>query len=459
MSIKASVGFTLLLFTAACAGRSVETRPIKPENGPKGTINATVSGPSMYRQLEANFRLDEPGYALVGHLGGDGMIRVIYPESPDNRSNRIAARTRIRTARFDAPYDFAPQRYTFATEPVRGSGAEMDSYDGRGHGFIFLITSHEPLNMAPLMDGFEFGELDVKDYGSMLDPRIAVRRVADAIAGRDGYTLRFATSFNTYSYASSAFRGFGCNSGYSSMFGRRHYGSYYDSWYDDFDVIPMFWSSWGVPTWYAAPWSSRRLSRGCGHQYALNFYRFMWSQRSYDQYPWTERPVITTVGSVPPTGPLTPVITKLRPTVGDSGRATAKGGRSAIDRHTIVTRARDSEGAERITLRNGKTIKDFLAESERQPVARTHAAAFDRPGPTRVLNETHYRRRTYVEPKSYSQPDNSWDWMRETRPSPKSDSPSSTRTAESSGSSGSSGSTTVQKGSAGAGGGATPKKH
>lgn len=436
MSLRASAGFALLLTTAACAGRTgVETRPIKPDNGPPATIHASMSGPVTYRQVESSFRLSEDGYALVGHLGGDGMIRVIYPKSPDDRRTKIPARTWMRTDKFDAIYDFAPHRYSFATEPMRGAGASMDSYDGRGHGFIFLITSREPLDFQPLMDGFEFGEMDVADYGSMLDPRLAVRRVADAIAGREGYTLKFANALSTQNYA-ARFNHFGCASGFASIFSRRYYTPMYDGYYGEFDIFPAYFGSWGMPMWYSAPWG--RLASRCGG-YAMNYAYWMFAPRwsTRDRYPWVE------YGSPATPGGVTPIITRLRP--GDEGRQATRKGRSAMDRHTIVTRARDTETSERSVLRDRRAIDNFL--TSREPAPRTHARSFDRPGSTRVLEAPRYSR-----PGSYgSTSHGSWgtrdsysDWARGARSGSSSSSSESARPAESS-----SGSSTASRPSGG----------
>ena len=447
MSFRAAAGFALLVVTAACAGRTgVSTRPINPDNGPNATIRATMSGPAVYRQLEANFRLDEAGYVVVGHLGGDGMVRVVYPSLPGDQQ-RLAAHTWVRTDPFDAPYDFAPQRYTFASEPIRSSSAAFDSYDGRGHGYIFVVTSYQPLNMEALMDGFEFGELDVQNYGSMFDPRVAVQRIADAVAGRGHYTLKFANSFSTYDYASASY---GPRSSCSPAFSQLFLG--YDYY---MDVTSLFWSAWGMPMWHVAPWHHQSFLNRCGSRYAFGYGGYY---RGYDAYPWRAGPPVQT-GSVPPatTPPtVTPILTRLRPTVG--GRPADADGRSAIDRHTMVTRTRATEETlERIM----RPRNHGFAATPRDPVTRTHATSFDRPGPTRVFDDTPARRRaTYTRDNRPASRDNFREWMREPRSTPQSSgsssAPSSSSPAASSGSS--STSSSAKKGSAGGSQGSTPKK-
>ena len=390
MFVRASVGSVLLFLTAACAGRStVATRPMSPEDGPKATIRATMSGPVVYRQLDASFRLDEPGYAVVGHLGGDGMMRVLYPSHPED-VERVPSRKWIHTDAFDAPYDFAPQRYTFTTEPVRAANAMLDSYDGRGHGYIFVIASRRPMNIQALMDGLEFGELDVRDYHSMLDPRVAVRRVADAIAGAGNYTLRFAHSYSTYNYAS--FGSLGCQTAFTSR-RARYYDPLYFGLYDDLQLTPLFWSggSWGMPSWYAMSWRSP-MDGGCG--YSLAYHRFLFSSMTNQRYAWNS-PI--GVGGVGTGKPVTPVITRLRPLPNGSGGAPRRG-RSSIDRHAIVTRQRTTNEIEailnaldRLRRPDHRTFTGVANE----PLVRTHASAFDRPGPRRALDESGFRPNPY----------------------------------------------------------------
>jgi hypothetical protein len=234
----------------------------------------------------------------------------------------------------------------------------------------------------------------VKDYGSMLDPRLAVQRIADAVAGRGNYSLKFANSFSTYNYASSSLRSFGCNSTYRSAFSARYYDPLYFDPYDYMDITPLFWSGWGMPSWYVMSWSTPRLG-GCPG-YAMTYNRILWSPSYGQRHPGLD-PILNPDGT---TGtPVTPILTRLRPVFGDSlGRAAKTGGRSAIDRHTIVTRARPSTATteigrivERLVRPDRRSVADFNSES----LVRTHAASFDRPGTTRVLDERSYRRHAF----------------------------------------------------------------
>lgn len=231
MSARRFLGVVLVLSVAsACAqqSRTNALKSIKPENGPDGFITATYTGGLVFRTVTARFQVDETAYVLVGHLGGDGAIRVIYPETP-REYVRVRGNKSIRTASFTAQYDGAPYLYSFTTTPFRGASAMMDSYDGRGHGYIFMIASRSPLLYDQLSDGGEWDVVDVVDYTRSIDPRLAIRDFAYSLAGNVPFTLKFANSFTTQSFASFASTAWDC-----ALFSS--YGMYFG-----------FWGSWAAP--------------------------------------------------------------------------------------------------------------------------------------------------------------------------------------------------------------------
>jgi len=121
-----------------CASQQPSTPPTPQPEGPKAFVHASYQGGIVNRQTEAVFKVDEPAYVMVAHLGGDGRITVLYPED-SRESGRVQAGKWFRTDMVAAYYDAAPQLYSFTTTTFRNYGAQLDSYDGRGYGYIFLV--------------------------------------------------------------------------------------------------------------------------------------------------------------------------------------------------------------------------------------------------------------------------------------------------------------------------------
>lgn len=185
-------------------------RPIAPEAGPQVSIRVGYSGGLLNRSLTAFFRVHPGAYALVGHLGGDGVIRVLWPSSPMG-SGWVVGKKSMRTATFEAPYDGVPSLFSYSMSPYRNVGALRDSYDGRGHGYVFMIAARRPLAYGVLEDEMgEWSEWEVANHDRALDPRYAIRDFADAVARGLPYTLEYAGSFTTTHYDQVASRAWDC---------------------------------------------------------------------------------------------------------------------------------------------------------------------------------------------------------------------------------------------------------
>lgn len=228
MASRIARGFAFIAVGAtltAClppAKPAVAPRPIVPQDGPRGTVSVDVFGGTFSRQIQPRFRMEKSGYALVAHLGGDGRIRVLYPETP-RASGWVSGGKTIRLKARSAMFDVSPQLYSFATTTYRSVGAQMESYDGLGHGYVFLITSHDPIDYGSLMGGRTFDEFSVEDYEHSQDPRYAVRAFADEITyGR--YAIRYARSHSGGMYAAVT----GC----PTHWGLWSYGSGFMPWFD-----------------------------------------------------------------------------------------------------------------------------------------------------------------------------------------------------------------------------------
>ena len=123
---------------------------------------------------------------MVAHLGGDGRIEVLYPTDA-RETGYVPAGKWFRTPAFSAYYDAVPQLYSFAMTPYRSVGARLDSYDGRGNGFIFVIASRNPLRFDRVSQSGLWDDYEVSSYRSTYDARTSIRQFADEIAGSHDY--------------------------------------------------------------------------------------------------------------------------------------------------------------------------------------------------------------------------------------------------------------------------------
>lgn len=227
MTILRAIVPALLLSASACV-RTPATTELAPKLGPDGSIRALYDGGLLQRRVSAHFTVEQSSYALVGHLGGDGVIRIVYPERAQNAW--VKPGQLYRTEAFSGDYDGAPSYYFMSVTRIRGAGARSYSYDGRGHSFVFLILSRRPFQLGQVSDFGLWNEFEVSDYRYMNDPRVAVRAFADAVTGGHDYTIRYAHSFTTYAYTSYADAMWDCSLlayGFGGMWSDLNSWSYY----------------------------------------------------------------------------------------------------------------------------------------------------------------------------------------------------------------------------------------
>jgi hypothetical protein len=320
MASRLAKGFAFFAITAAlsaCAhpGAPAAPRPVTPENGPKGTLSVDVFGGEFARQIQPRFRLDRAGYVMVGHLGGDGQIRVLYPETPQ-KSGWVSGNKTIRLKPTAAVWDAAPNLFSFATAPIRSFSAQMDSYDGMGHGFVFLITSRYPIDYEALMGASGYEELAVEDYEATRDPRYAVRSFADDLT-TGPYTLKFARNSHGSLYANAT----RCSSNWGLF---SYYGGL--SYYPWMDLGYSYFSYPGASLMNSVAWASMYGLSRCrgGNYYAMHLPRYGYGGRTV---------FIPVTGT--PSGPITPQLQRpTRRTFEEGQRTRILTGRSPIDRIT-----------------------------------------------------------------------------------------------------------------------------
>lgn len=196
------VGVALLLSAAtACVQTGVGTQ-LAPQRGPKARVTANFTGGLTNRSAQARFTVESDAYVMVGHLAGDGFVRILYPSTPQDRALARKGQT-YSTKNVFARSDAIPGLYAARTVRYRHVAARMDSYDGAGNGYFFIVASKYPLNFDEISEGSLFDEIEVPDYFDTYDPRLTIKALADLVAGGSPYTLDFASSFSAVDYSTA----------------------------------------------------------------------------------------------------------------------------------------------------------------------------------------------------------------------------------------------------------------
>jgi hypothetical protein len=342
MSLQRSIGLVALLSVAAsCASyTSGAKQAIAPKQGPKAYIHATYSGGMINRTADAVFRLEENAYVMVAHLAGDGRVEILFPEDA-RESGFLYAKKSYRTRSFTAYYDAVPSMYSFAMTTYRGLGPRMDSYDGAGHGYIFLIASRKPLDFGEISEFGYWNDIQADSYRSNDDPRLFIRQLADQVSGKGEYTLQFARSMGSLGLASRSDMLFDCAFLSSMSFSSMGFASLASPWAYGFGYY-----GFGGP--YLGNSDGYRIGRGYFGNCGSNGYAF--GDPYYRSVRNTYVPVPQTPGVPPNPEGLPPQIT--RPghrRVGETGSAFSFGrptsNRPSQDTRTYAPRsARSARG-------------------------------------------------------------------------------------------------------------------
>jgi hypothetical protein len=195
--------------------------------GPRVSVYAEVENAAGSRLVRANFHLDDDAYVLVGHIDADGVLRIEFPEAPED-NGFARGQASYQTAQFFAGFA-GEYRARFATGLYRLNGASAnDSYDG-GLGYVFVIASWQPMHFEKFATDGRWDSFEVSDANYAKDPRPAIYELASLLAGTNPstYTVRFAKVFDTRTlygasggYFSDAYGSQMCNGfGYGYSFG------------------------------------------------------------------------------------------------------------------------------------------------------------------------------------------------------------------------------------------------
>jgi hypothetical protein len=192
-------GFSVVLSLATACVPAMN-QSVAPARGPDARIYANFSGGIANRMAQARFSVGSDAYVMVGHLGGDGFVRILYPSTPLHLGTLTKGKT-YATADVYAVHDAIPSLYQAVTPRYRHASARLDSYDGAGNGYFFIIASQYPLHFDEIGAGDAFDLIEVPDYYNTYDPRLTIKALGDLVSRGRPYTLKFATSFGTVDYS------------------------------------------------------------------------------------------------------------------------------------------------------------------------------------------------------------------------------------------------------------------
>jgi hypothetical protein len=141
-------------------------------HGPDVRIRAQVVNSNNSRMIEPVVSLGDSAWIVIGDIGDDGTMRIVYPQRPGEP--HLVRRGRS----FEGPR-FQPRVVLpfiqSAFSPARTAP-----------GYTFVIASSSPLDLAKLAEGERWSVFDVYYENHMLDPRPAITDLAAAISSNVG---------------------------------------------------------------------------------------------------------------------------------------------------------------------------------------------------------------------------------------------------------------------------------
>jgi hypothetical protein len=170
-----------VLALAGCAVADVRPGIVRHEtpkqiwqkfHGPGVRIRANVLATNDTRMIEPVVTLSDSAYLIIGDIGDDGTLRIVYPVRP-GEPNLIRKNRSFEGPRFQ-PRVVLPLPHT------------MMAVTRTAPGYTFAIASSVPLDMAKLADGDRWSIFDVYYDNHMVDPRPAITDLAASISSDVG---------------------------------------------------------------------------------------------------------------------------------------------------------------------------------------------------------------------------------------------------------------------------------
>jgi hypothetical protein len=152
-------------------------------HGPGVRIRAQVVATSNSRLIEPVVSLSDSAYLVIGDIGDDGTMRIVYPTQP-GEANLIKKGRSFEGPRFQ-PRVILP----FMRSPL--------SVSRTAPGYAFVIASSLPLDLSKLAEGEHWSTFDVYYDNHMIDPRPAITDLAAAISSDVG---QISISYAAYAW-------------------------------------------------------------------------------------------------------------------------------------------------------------------------------------------------------------------------------------------------------------------
>jgi hypothetical protein len=152
-------------------------------HGPGVRIRASVIATDNARMIQPIVSLADSAYLVIGDIGDDGTLRIIYPARP-GEANLVRRGDKLEVPRFQPRMvlPFMPTAFTLArTAP----------------GYAFAIASSLPLDLTKLADGDRWSVFDIYHEDFMVDPRPAITDLVAAISPDVG---QISISFAPYTW-------------------------------------------------------------------------------------------------------------------------------------------------------------------------------------------------------------------------------------------------------------------
>jgi hypothetical protein len=165
------------LALAGCAVADVRPGVVRHEtpkqiwqkfHGPGVRIRAQVVATNETRMIEPVVSLSDSAYLVIGDIGDDGTLRIVYPARPGEPNLIPKGRS------FEGP--------RFQPRIVMPFMQHMMAVPRTTPGYPFVIASSIPLDLTKLADGERWSVFDVYYDNHMVDPRPAITDLAASIS-------------------------------------------------------------------------------------------------------------------------------------------------------------------------------------------------------------------------------------------------------------------------------------
>jgi hypothetical protein len=193
---------------------SLIAQAVADRQGPAASIRTEVSNAADSRRIRAVFHLDDDAYVVVGQIGADGVLRIVFPVDPGDdgfvKGNKSYQTNEV-FAGFNDEFRYRARQTGF----FRDVSSANDSYDG-GLGYVFIVASWRPMRFDQFSTDGKWDSFEIADQTYMRDPRPAINELASLLAGenREAYTVQYARSYTTLALADASSGAF--SSGYCS---------------------------------------------------------------------------------------------------------------------------------------------------------------------------------------------------------------------------------------------------